>query len=147
MRRYCCSSRFCRFSQVFLLALFFGCGYATPLVAQRAPGTNSPKYDVHNESKMKGTVEEVRQPANGSKKAIVHLLIKSDTDTFDVYLCPKSFLDEMGISFSKQDEITLTGSKVKQGETDLILVREIVKGADTFMLRDEKGNPVWSEGR
>jgi hypothetical protein len=62
----------------------------------------------------------------------------------DVYLCPKSFFDDMGMSFAKGDEIAITGSKVKQGETDLILAREIVKGNDTFALRDGKGEPVWS---
>jgi hypothetical protein len=50
----------------------------------------------------------------------------------------------MGVSFRKGDEIALTGSKVKQGEADLVLVREVVKGADTLVLRDEKGNPIWS---
>jgi len=46
--------------------------------------------------------------------------VKTGPDTVDVYLCPKSFLDDMGVSFSKGDEITLIGSKVKQGEADLI---------------------------
>jgi hypothetical protein len=50
----------------------------------------------------------------------------------------------MGVSFSKGDEIALTGSKVKQREADLILAREVVKGSDTLVLRDDKGNPVWS---
>jgi hypothetical protein len=49
-----------------------------------------------------------------------------------------------GLGFSKGDEIALTGSKVKQGDADLILVREVVKGNDTLVLRDDKGNPVWS---
>jgi len=70
--------------------------------------------------------------------------VKNGTDTVDVYLCPKSFLQDMGVSFSKGDEIALTGSKVKQGEADLILVREVVKGSDTLVLRDEKGSPVWN---
>jgi hypothetical protein len=56
----------------------------------------------------------------------------------------RNFLDDMGVSFSKEDEIALTGSKVKQGEADLILAREVVKGTDTLVLRDEKGNPIWS---
>jgi hypothetical protein len=70
--------------------------------------------------------------------------VKSGADSVDVYLCPKSFLDDMGVSLSKGDEIALTGSKVKQGEADLILAREVVKGSDTLVLRDDKGNPVWS---
>jgi hypothetical protein len=111
-----------------------------PLVAQKAKEA-SPKYDVQTETKMKATVEEVKLPE--SKKEVAHLLVKTVTDTTDVYLCPKSFLDDMGVSFAKGDEIVLTGSKVKQGEADLILARQVVKGTDTLVLRDDKGNPVW----
>ena len=118
-----------------------------PLLAQKAQETSSPKYDVHTETKMKGTVEEVKLPSKGSEKEAAHLLVKTGTDTVDVYLCPKSFLDDMGVSFSKGDEIAVTGSKAKQGEADLILAREVVKGTDTLVLRDEKGNPVWSSHR
>lgn len=117
---------------------------ALPLVAQKAKEA-SPKYDAQTETKMKGTVEEVKLPPNDGKKEVAHLLVKTGAgaDTADVYLCPKSFLDDMGVSFSKGDEIVLTGSKVKQGEADLILAREVVKGTDTLVLRDDKGNPVW----
>jgi hypothetical protein len=73
----------------------------------------------------------------------VHLLVKTTADTTDVYLCPKSFLEMLGMNFSKGDELGFTGSRVKQGELEFILVREIVKGTDTFVLRDGKGNPVW----
>jgi len=72
------------------------------------------------------------------------LLLKTGTDTVDVYLCPKSFLDDMGVSFSKGDEVALTGSRIKWGEADLILAREVVKGTDTLVFRDAKGSPVWS---
>ncbi len=76
--------------------------------------------------KIKGTIEEVKLPPKGSEKEIVHLLVKSGTDSVDVYLCPKSFFDDMGMDFGKGDEITLNGSRVKQGETDLVLARELV---------------------
>ena len=72
------------------------------------------------------------------------MLVKSGPEIVDVYLCPKSFLEEMGVSFSKGDEIAVTGSKVKQDGADLVLAREVVKGNDTLVLRDDKGNPVWS---
>jgi len=121
------------------IALF----YAVSLVAQQAQGPSPGKYDAQTETKVKGTVDDVRLPS--SAKAIVYLMIKTGTDTtVEVYLCPKSFLDNMGVAFAKGDQITLTGSKVKQGETDIILAREIVKGTDTLVLRDDKGKPVWS---
>jgi hypothetical protein len=114
---------------------------ALPLIAEKPQETNHPKYDLSTESKMKATVQEVRLPAKGSE--IAHLLVKIGTDTFDVYLCPKAFLDDMGVNFSQGEEIVLTGSRIKQGEADLILPREVVRGNDALVLRDAKGNPVW----
>ena len=103
-----------------------------------------PKYDLATETKMKGTVQELKLPEKGSEKDGARLVVKSGADTFDVYLCPKSFLDDMGSTLAKGDEISLTGSKVKQDGTDMILAREVVKGNDTLVLRDDKGKPVWN---
>ena len=112
-------------------------------MAQKNQGPHSPKYDLQTETKMKVIVDEVKLPPKGSEKEVAHLLVKNGADSMDVYLCPKSFYDDMGMSFSKGDEVAITGSKVKEGEADLILTRQVVKGNDTFSLRDEKGNPVW----
>ena len=117
---------------------------ALPLIAEKPQGTNRPKYDLSTESKMKAMVEEVKLPAKGSEKEIVHLLVKIGADTLDVYLCPKAFLDDMGVNFSQGEEIVLTGSRIKQGEGELILARVVVRGNDTLVLRDEKGNPIWN---
>jgi hypothetical protein len=113
--------------------------------AQKSPAntTAALKYDLQSEAKFKGTVEEVKLPPKGSERDPAHLLVKIGTDTMDVYLCPGSFLDDMGISFKKGDEIALTGSKVKQDTADLVLAREVVKGTDTLVLRDDKGKPIW----
>ena len=78
-----------------------------PLVAQKAQEPSPLKYDVHTETKMKGTVDEVKLPPKGSEKEVAHLLVKTAAETIDVYLCPKSFLDDMGVSFSKGDEISI----------------------------------------
>jgi len=116
---------------------------ALPLIAEKPKEANRPKYDLSTESKMKATVQEVRLPEKGSEKEIAHMLVKIGTDTVDVYLCPKTFLDDMGVNFSQGEEIVLIGSRIKQGETELILAREVVRGNDTLVLRDEKGNPIW----
>src|SRR5947207_9065507 len=125
-----------------LLAVVFG----APALAQknRTAPASPPKYDLKTEAKFKGTVADLQLPPKGSEKEIAHLVLKNGADAVDVYLCPQAFLADMGFSFSKGDEIALTGSKVKQGEADLILAREVVKGNDTLVLRDEKGSPVWS---
>ena len=120
-----------------LLMFFVGVDYA------RAADPATPKYDAQTETKMKGTIEDVTLPASGHEKDIVHLVMKNGSDTLDIYLCPKSFLDDMGVAFSKGDEITVTGSKVKQGDTELVLAKQAERGNDTLVLRDDKGTPIW----
>ena len=105
---------------------------------------NPPKYDLQSEAKIKGTVEEVKLPPKGSEKDAAHLLLKVGADTDDIYLCPGSFLDDLGMTFKKGDEIAVTGSKVKQDTSDMILAREVVRGTDDLTLRDEKGTPIWN---
>ena len=126
--------------------LLFGPVFLVFLVSvnhARGADPATPKYDAHTETKMKGTIEDITLPPSGHDKDIVHLVMKNGADTVDIYLCPKSFLDDMGVAFSKGDEITVTGSKVKQGDNDLVLAREAERGNDTLVLRDDKGTPVW----
>jgi hypothetical protein len=130
--------------RVILSATVFAVLCISPAIAQNGHATTPPKYDLKTEAKMQGTVEELKLPAKGSEKQAAHLLVKNGTDMLDVYLCPESFLKDMGVSFSKGDEITFTGSKVMQEGSDLILAREVVKGTDTLVLRDDKGGPVWN---
>ena len=102
-----------------------------------------PKYDLHTETKTKGVVDEVKLLPLGARKDFTELIIKSGDDKVHIYVCPKPFQEEMGISFSKGDEIAVTGSKVKRETSDVILARELVKGTDTLLFRDDKGKPVW----
>ena len=138
--------RWSRICTSFVLAACLGAISVARLSAQKsqASAASPPKYDLKTEAKMKGIVEELRLPPKGNEKAVAHLLVKNGTDTLDVYLCPGSFLQDMGMSFSKGDEIALTGSKITQEGAELILAREVVKGTDTLLLRDEKGSPVWN---
>lgn len=120
--------------------LFFLAALSTTFYAAD-PAT--PKYDPHTESKLKGTIEDVTLPPAGHEKEIVHIIMKNADAKVDIYLCPKSFLDDMGVNFAKGDEITITGSMVKQGDADLFLAKQADKGTDSLVLRDDKGNPVW----
>jgi hypothetical protein len=105
--------------------------------------SSTPKYDLHTETKTKGIVEEVNLLSFGTRKDFTELIIKSGDDKVHIYVCPKPFQEEMGISFSKGDEIAITGSKVKHEASDVILARELVKGSDTLLFRDDKGAPIW----
>jgi hypothetical protein len=105
-----------------------------------------PKYDAATETTLKGTVSELKLiPATG--KANAYVLTKTgpdkDKDVIQIFLCPKKFLDDMGITFKADDAIQVTGSKVKQDGADLILAREVVKGGETLTLRFQDGKPAW----
>jgi hypothetical protein len=132
-------------TRVFSLIFLFLLLYVTPGLSQKTQPDDSglPKYDLHTEMKTKGVVDEVKLLPLGTRKDFTELIIKSGDDKVYIYICPKPFQEEMGITFAKGDEIAVTGSKVKQEASDVILARELVKGTDTLMFRDNKGAPVW----
>jgi hypothetical protein len=132
-----------QFSRVAWLLLWC----ATTAPSQKAPpaDTSLPKYDLQTESKTKGVVDEVKLVPWGAKKEVSELILKIGDDKVRISVCPKPFQEEMGISFSKGDEVAITGSKVKQEGSEVILAREMIRGTDTLMFRDNKGNPVWNE--
>ncbi|MGA2346393.1 MAG: hypothetical protein ABSF93_10330 [Candidatus Sulfotelmatobacter sp.] len=101
------------------------------------------KYDPATESKFKGVVAELKFVPPTGGKPVAYLVMKSGADSVQVFLCPKKFLDDMGVVFKADDEVEVTGSKVKQDGADLTLAREVVKGGDTLTLRFKDGKPAW----
>ena len=128
-----------------LSVLLFLLVWASPGLSQKTPPDDNslPKYDLHTETKTDGVIDEVNQLSVGSRKDFTELIIKNGDNKLRIYVCPKPFQDEIGVSFSKGDHVAVTGSKVKQDTSEVILARELVKGTDTLMFRDNKGTPVW----
>jgi len=120
---------------------------AIVLVAASALSQAPPKYDPVTETTVKGTVEELKLVPPTGGKPVAYLVTKTgpdkDKDVIQIYLCPKSFLDEMGVAFKADEPIEVKGSKVKQGGADLILAREMVKGGETLTFRFQDGKPAW----
>ena len=109
--------------------------------AQTASKTG-PKYDVKNEVKIKGVVEEVRQVPGQFEGT--HLVVKTDSKTVLVHVAPVDFLKEIDTSFSKGDQVEVVGCKAPDATEEEILAREITVGQNTTTLRDDKGIPVWA---
>ncbi len=103
----------------------------------------APKYDPATEAKFKGTIEELKMVPPSGGKPVAYLVLKSGPDAMQIFLCPKKFLDDMGVEFKANDEIEVIGSKIKQDGTDLTLAREVIKGGDTLTLRFKDGKPAW----
>jgi len=120
---------------------------AIALVATSAFSQAPPKYDPATETTVKGTVGELKLVPPTGGKPLAYLVTKTgpdkEKDTVQIFLCPKSFLDQMGIAFKTDEAIEVKGSKVKQDGADLILAREIVKGGETLIFRFPNGKPAW----
>ena len=112
---------------------------AIPAFSQAAP-----KYDPATETTFKGIVEELKIVPPTGGKPIAYLVLKDSTDPA-IFLCPKKFLDDIGVVFKADDPIEITGSKIKQNGSDLTLAREVVKvnGGETLTLRFKDGRPAW----
>jgi len=132
-----------RILNVLFISLFL-LVWALPGLSQKAhPDGSLLKYDLHTEMKANGVIDEVNQLTVGPRKDFTELIIKNGEDRLHIYVSPKPYQDEIGVSFNKGDHVAVTGSKVKQDVSEVILVRELIKGTDTLMFRDDKGNPAW----
>jgi hypothetical protein len=120
---------------------------AIVFVAASALPQSPPKYDPATETTVRGTVEELKLVPPSGSKPVAYLVTKigpdKDKDVIQIFLCPKSFLDEMGVAFKADEAIEVKGSKVIQGGADLILAREMVKGGETLTFRFQNGKPAW----
>ena len=101
------------------------------------------KYDLKAEKKIKGTVQEMKLEGQG-RGALMRLVLKTGADTINVYLCPEHFIKDMGIELKAGDEVEVIGSPATDNGVSIILAREIDKGSDAYVLRDDKGVPVWN---
>jgi pyruvate/2-oxoglutarate/acetoin dehydrogenase E1 component len=112
---------------------------AVPALSQATP-----KYDPATETTFKGIVEELKIVPPTGGKPIAYLVLKDSTDPA-IFLCPKKFLDDVGVVFKADEPIEITASKIKQNGSDLTLAREVTKvnGGETLTLRFKDGRPAW----
>ncbi len=125
------------------LALLCICGVAAAQAQHASAKAPALKYDLKAEKKIKGTVQEMKLEGEG-RGALMHLVLKTATDTVNVYLCPQHFIKDMGIELKPGDEVEVIGSPATDNGVSIILAREIDKGSDAYVLRDDKGVPVWN---
>jgi DNA/RNA endonuclease YhcR with UshA esterase domain len=109
--------------------------------AQTASKTG-PKYDVKNEVKIKGVIDEVRQ-VPGSFEG-TYLVVKTESKTVVVRAAPADFLKEIETTFTKGEQVEVVGCRAPDTTEEEILAREITVGQNTTTLRDDKGVPVWA---
>lgn len=122
---------------------------AAPARAQEpGGGQGSPRYDTATEATFRGTVEAVKQiEAAGRRGPGTHVVLKTAEGAVDVHLGPKGFLDAQKLTVAVGDAVEIVGSRVKVAGADAVIAREIRRGDQKLILRDEKGVPRWSGGQ
>lgn len=113
---------------------------------RKGPGPGMPRYDKSTETTISGVVNEVQQMQRG-RMGGTHLIVKTDAETLEVHLGPSSFLSSQGFSFTKGDTVEVLGSRVKFGDTEALIAREVTKDGKKLTLRDDSGRPMWAGRR
>lgn len=122
----------------------------TAVFAQRGTGQRTPKYDSATEVTLKATIQEVKEqgcPSCGRNQTGTHLTVQAEGSTFDVHLGPTRFLTKNNFTFAKGESVEIIGSKVKVGEAEAVLAREVKRSGQTLTLRNAQGIPAWAGGR
>ncbi|HKV38829.1 MAG TPA: DNA-binding protein [Blastocatellia bacterium] len=101
-------------------------------------------YNPDTEVTVSGIVVSVVKIRRGNRSGGTHLNLKTSDATIDVRLGPSNFIEKQAFAISEGDQMEVTGSKVKVGEGEVLIAREIGKGDKTLTLRDSRGKPVWS---
>lgn len=103
-----------------------------------------PAYDTSSVINEMATVVEQREVPKGEALSGIHLIVKTDSATLEVYLGPTDFVKQFEFNASKGDRVQVAGSKVKFRGADIVLAREVRNQQLTLYLRDRKGVPNWS---
>ncbi len=104
-------------------------------------GSEAVKYNAATETQITGVVQDVQDFACPVSDGEIggHIRVASQTGIIQVHLAPAHILRANQIRFAKGDRVEVIGSKVRyQGKEDII-AREITRGADLYVLRDESG--------
>ncbi|MGB8769146.1 MAG: hypothetical protein WCC92_06005 [Candidatus Korobacteraceae bacterium] len=132
------NNRFC-WKALFITAVM---AWVIPAAWGQHTAKTGPKYDMANEVKIKGVIEDIREVPGEFQGT--QLVVKTDTKTVLVDVAPSEFLKEIDTSFNKGDQVEVVGAKAPNAPDEEILAREITDGTNTATLRDDKGIPIWA---
>lgn len=99
-------------------------------------------YDPQAVETISGEVTRVEQSGCGK-----NIVLKTESGEVLVHLGPNFFLDHQDVQIKTQDKITVTGSKVMIDGQTYFVAAEVKKGDKRLILRNAKGDPVWSGWR
>jgi len=102
------------------------------------------KYNASTESKTTGIVDSVQDFACPVSEGEIgtHVKIRTDSGLVQVHLAPARIMRAHNLKFVPGERVEVLGSKVRYQGNDDVIAREITRGHDFFVLRDQSGKLV-----
>ncbi|HRI84230.1 MAG TPA: DNA-binding protein [Ignavibacteria bacterium] len=105
-------------------------------------------YDVNTVETINGMVISIDQISHGNRMSNgIHLQLSTKSGNITVHLGPSWYIDNQDVLINKNDDVTVTGSRVNYEGEMVIIAKELIKGDQILTLRDDKGYPYWAGWR
>ena len=116
------------------------------LTVVRTPQKQAPPaYNAGTEVSISGTVVEEREffcPISDEQGT--HLVLRTNQGTLLVHVGPSRFLRAQQFVIKPNDEVGVIGTRVNYQGEDAMLAREVTRGNEFLILRDQQGRPLWT---
>jgi len=73
----------------------------------------------------------------------MHLALMTENETIHVHVGPPEYPANQRMTFSRGDQVIVTGSRIKGKGFEAVLARTVTKGDAVITLRGEHGMPRW----
>ena len=113
------------------------------LASAQVAAPTTPTWNPQTITSFDTLVTGVREVPRTRALPGLHLDAKVNGHVTDIYVAPMAYLGDVGMSFSKGDEVMVTGSVTRINGIDYLLTSEITLGRMTLCLRAGNGTPVW----
>lgn len=113
------------------------------LSSRRQP---TPNYDPARQVRVQGSVQELQEfycPVTEDRGA--HFILKTDGGPVLVHVGVARVLRGKQVAFAAGDRLEVIGWKFPFQGKDSLIAREISRGNETFIFRDESGKPRLTE--
>jgi hypothetical protein len=113
-----------------------------------ADGAYGRLFDPKTVATVSGTITSLAEvtPIKGMGVG-VHLILKTKTESVDVHLGPRWYLESQDADLKAGDAIAVRGSRIQIDKKPAIIAVEIKRGDDVLVLRDADGVPRWAGWR
>lgn len=111
------------------------------------------QFDAEQSESFQGTIESIGtfRPAPDAAEGVRYRLRTEDGQTITVYAGPREFHQQaerrQNIQINRGDQIEVTGAPAEVDRRVVLLAQQITKDGQTLELRNEQGEPEWSQGQ